>query len=150
MRAKLIGGFAAVVLMVAGSWGYARWQTTRLAACEERGAQLATLPILDQQPAGMSPDGRYSGCDIDRAISYAGIQFAGRFERAALITFTEQAAARDGWRSTGAPGTGDNPAAFCGEREIGGRTIYLRTMFPAFERYEVHLSEHADSGAFCG
>ena len=34
--------------------------------------------------------------------------------------------------------------------QIGQDKWVLEAMFPAFERYEVHLSEHADSGAFCG
>jgi hypothetical protein len=150
MRAKLIGGSAAVVLIVAGGWYQDHRHTARLAGCEQRGAQLATQPVLNRQPGHLRPEAHYSGCDVDRAIGYAGLQYAGTMVPAEMISFTEQAAARDGWRSTGAPRTGDNPAAYCGEKEVRGRTIYLRTFFPGAGSYEVHVSEHQDSGAFCG
>jgi hypothetical protein len=146
MRNRVI---VAVGLLLVGGVAVA-WRNERYEKCEQRGAQLSGLALLNRRPDALVPENLYSGCDVDRTVAYGGRYYHGTAAQDSVARFYRGVVEQDGWRILAREQAPDDHAAIlCASRDIGGAKAYLTLSIATTDSYEVHISDVLDVGYRC-
>ena len=157
---------AGVVLAIGGLTAVGKWHDHRVAVCEQRGAGLAAIDLLQRHPEGFRPDQPHSGCDPESVVAFAGRRFASTggpaldaladrvavdIDERAVTDFYRRVLRNAGWQlSDRTPAPGPDAAAVCASTRLSsGRTHFTLSFADDGAAYEVLVSDSAETGPRC-